>query len=223
MRWKIQAKPLPSNIPAKAVIPLYLGKAAENFLLSDKRVLLSNFGEEFSPSADVRLGEDCHTPLAMRPPEAQFEPRVSLSYPADIWSLAVAIWEILGMNAVFSSEFTSIDEIVSRQIDVLGPMPLNWWERWEERSQFVDSAGRPKEGRDVWSPIEEAFDEGMQKYRRNRGVGGFDKEEAAAILDLMRRMLALTPEERPTVDDVLNSEWMVKWVMPGFERSLKVS
>lgn len=128
------------------------------------------------------------------------------------------------MKAIFSSEFTTVDEIVSQQVDVLGPMPLEWWERWGERSQFFNSDGRPKEGRDVWPPIEEAFEEGVQKYRRKRsGVGEFDKEEAAVILDLMRRMLAFSTEERPSIQEVLNSEWMVKWVMPELERSLKVS
>lgn len=85
------------------------------------RVILSDFGEAFSPE-ECRLGKDSHTPLAMRPLGARFEPQVALSYSADIWSLAVAIWEILGMKAIFSSEFTTPDEVVSIHIDVLGPI-----------------------------------------------------------------------------------------------------
>ncbi|MBZ6422118.1 MAG: hypothetical protein LBE43_00345 [Staphylococcus aureus] len=45
--------------------------------------------------------------------------------------------------------------------------------------------------------IEEAF-EVVQMYRRKR-VCEFDREEAAAIIDLMRRMFAFRPEERPTI------------------------
>lgn len=130
-------KPLPRNIAPKAVLPLYLGKDAEYFSLSDVRVILSDFGEAFALN-EGRPGKDCCTPLPMRPPEARFEPQVALSYSADIWSLAVAIWEILGMKAIFSSEFTTADEMVSNHIDVLGPMPLSWWNAWEERSQFFD-------------------------------------------------------------------------------------
>lgn len=188
-----------------AVIPLYLGKNAKDFLLSDARVLLSDFGEAFAPDLEVRRGADCHTPLAMRPPETRFESDVPLSYSADIWSLAIAIWEILGMKAIFSSE-NDADEMVSQQIDVLGPMPLKWWQRWEERHQFFHDNGRPKEGRYVWSPIDEAFNESVQHYRRKLRAGEFDKEETAAILDLMRRMLAFRPEERPTIEEVLQSE-----------------
>ncbi|KAG8417512.1 hypothetical protein J3458_005011 [Metarhizium acridum] len=67
----------------------------------------------------MRLGKDCHTPVAMRAPEALFEPDAPLSYPWDIWSLGTAIWEILGMKFIFSESETD-DEIVAQQIDVLG-------------------------------------------------------------------------------------------------------
>lgn len=215
---RCDGKPLPPNIPSKAVLPLYLGKKAEEFLLSDARVLLGDFGEAFAPDLEIRKGEDCNTPLPMRPPETRFEPQAPLSYSADIWSLAIAIWEILGMKAIFSSEFTTADELASQQIDVLGSMPLKWWELWEERSQFFDSNGHPNKGRYVWPSIDKAFEENIQGYRQKRGVGEFGKEEKAAILDLMRRMLAFQPQDRPTAKEVLQSEWMVKWVLPELER-----
>ncbi|KJF61409.1 CMGC/SRPK protein kinase [Coccidioides immitis RS] len=212
---RCDGKPLPPNVPATAVIPHHLGKDAEEFSLSDAEVLLSDFGEAFSPALNVRLGESCHTPLAMRPPEARFEPQSPLSFSADIWSLATTIWEILGMKAIFSSEFITADEIVSQQIDVLGPMPSSWWERWDERGQFFNQDGHPREDRDVWPPIDEAFEEGIQRYRRKRGMGVFEVDETAAILDLMRRMLAFRPEQRPTAEEILKSEWMVKWALPA--------
>lgn len=54
------------------------------------------------------------------------------------------------------------------------------------------------------------------------GWGGFDAEETAALLDLMRRMLALLPEERSTAEEVLASEWMVRWALPEFEKAVAV-
>ncbi|PWY81554.1 kinase-like protein [Aspergillus sclerotioniger CBS 115572] len=210
-------KQLPPNIPPKTVLPLYLGKYAEEFSLSDTQVLPSNFGEAFAPDLEPRCGKDCHTPLAMRPPEARFEPEAPLSYSADIWSLATAIWEILGMQPIFSTEFASADELISQQIDVLGPLPSSWWMQWPERSQFFDNEGRPKEGRYVWSGIELAFDECVQEYRRKSSCE-FNTEEVTAIIDLMRRMMAFWPEELPTVYEVLQSEWMVKWALPELAR-----
>jgi hypothetical protein len=67
----------------------------------------------------------------------------------------------------------------------------------------------------------EAFEEGVQRYRRMDEMGEFDKEETSAILDLLRWMLAFRPEDRPTAEDVLKSERMVKWALPDFERSLQ--
>lgn len=106
-------KPLPPNIPARAVLPLSFGKAAEEFILTDARVLLSDFGEPFNPTDNPRRSEDCHTPLASRPPEALFQPKAPLSFSADIWSLATSIWEILGMKAIFSGEYSSAEELAS--------------------------------------------------------------------------------------------------------------
>jgi hypothetical protein len=122
------------------------------------------------------------------------------------------------MKAIFSTDFASADALVSQHIDVLGPMPPNGWMHWPERGHFFDDDGRPKEGGCVWPGIEEAFEEGVQKYRRKRGCE-FDREEAAAIIDLMRRIFAFRPEERPTVQEVLQSDWMVKWALPELERS----
>ncbi|KJK67857.1 Eukaryotic elongation factor 5A hypusine DNA-binding OB fold [Aspergillus parasiticus SU-1] len=129
------------------------------------------------------------------------------------------IWEMIGMRAIFSSEVAAVDEVISQQTDVLGSLPLEWFESWGKRDLYFDDDGVPKDGRYVWSSIDEVFEEGVQRYRRKFGMGEIDGEETAAILDLMRRMLTFRPEERPTAREVLQSRWMVDWVLPDFERS----
>lgn len=216
-------KELPANVPPMAVIPLYLGMHAKDFKLQDSSILLSDFGESYSLFSGMhRNGEDCHTPLPMRPPEARFEPHTPLSYSADIWNLAVTIWEILGMKALFSNEYITEDEMVSEHIDVLGPMPTCWYARWEARGEFFDQDGRPTE-REVWPELEQAFEKGVQSYRRQREMGEFGVEETRAILNLMRQMLTFQPEGRPTIEEVLNSKWMREWVIPEFQRARAAS
>lgn len=219
---RCDGEPLSPNAPAKAVIPLFLGKYAEKFSLSDAQVPLSDFGEAFSPSTETRLGQDCHMPPAFRAPEAKFELQASLAYPSDIWSLATAIWEIIGMKALFSTEFVEEDEIVSQHVDVLGPMPSKWWQSWEGRPHFFDDSGCPTVSHmeDRWPTLEESFEIGVQNWRRKWGseIAG---DEQVAFLDLMRRMLSFRPEERPTAEEVLMSEWMVKWALPDYRRSSK--
>ncbi|KDB25301.1 hypothetical protein H109_02864 [Trichophyton interdigitale MR816] len=156
-------KPLSSHIPSRAVKPLTLSnKPAWDFTLADARILLSDFGEAFSPAAEPRY----------------------------IWSLGVAIWEIIGMKAILSAEYFTADEIISQQIDVLGPMPSTWWEKWQGKGKFFDENAQPKKGRHVWPAMNTAFEEGVQNYRqKNPNMGVFSEEESAAILDLIRRML----------------------------------
>lgn len=50
----------------------------------------------------------------------------------------------------------------------------------------------------------------------------FDEEEIAAILTLTRRMLVFRPEDRLTAEEVLQSEWMVKWALPEFYKTLEM-
>ncbi|CAN8105061.1 unnamed protein product [Discula destructiva] len=150
-----------------------------------------------------------------------------LSYPSDIWSLATAIWEILGMKFIFSQSEPQ-DESVAQHLDVLGSQkfPESWREQWERPAAQEEHADvtMPRKAtyeREIWPKLEVAFEEFVQKYRRKWGtVGIFEEEEARAILELMRGMLKFRPEERLTVDEVLESEWMVKWALPQLQQKV---
>lgn len=79
---------------------------------------------------------------------------------------------------------------------------------------------RPWEDREVRPPLERAFEESIQDFRKKRRkTGFFGKEETRAILELLRDMLIFFPEKRLTVQEVLESEWMKEWVFPEIDRS----
>ncbi|KAJ0418625.1 kinase-like domain-containing protein [Aspergillus carlsbadensis] len=208
----VDGKPLPPNVPSEAVKPLFLGKYAEKFLISDARPLLSDFGEAFAPESETRLGRDSCTPAAFRAPEARFEPDAPLSYPADIWSLATAVWDVMGMK----------EEVVANWVDVLGPFPSDWWARWEGRGKYFTEHGKPTEWyeKNKWEPLEEAFDTCLQIHRRRWG-GEICEEERVAFLSMIRQMLVYRPEERLSAEQVMESEWMVKWAYPDYKRSFE--
>ncbi|OAA63429.1 protein kinase domain protein [Niveomyces insectorum RCEF 264] len=216
---RMDKKPLAPGVPESAVVPLNLGISARDFTLADARILLSDFGEAFSPAnGELRTGEECHCPVPLRPPETLLEPASPMSYPADIWMLGMAIWNIIAMKSLVSNDFPTEDEVVSQHIDILGPLPAAWQEVWAtEYTQHFDDAGQRRcPGQRLWPSLDVAFEEGVQVWRRKQKVGTLDEEEAAAFLRLIRQMLAYRPEDRPTAEQVLESEWMVRWATtPG--------
>ena len=69
--------------------------------------------------------------------------------------------------------------------------------------------------------MDEAFQECIQKGRHlESDMAIFKEDETVAFLDLMRRTLVFKPEQRFTIWEVLRSEWMVKWALPDFERTI---
>ncbi|KAL4946033.1 hypothetical protein BDV06DRAFT_235595 [Aspergillus oleicola] len=149
---------------------------------------------------EIRLGRDCHSPLGWYPP------------------LAPTIWEVICMKSIVSTDFVLPDEVIS--VELFGPLPLDWWEKWEERSKFFEATGHLLGNRYPWGSLGEGFENHVQKYWREDDVGELGEDEAAAILDLMRRMLKFRPGERISADEVLQSEWMVKWALPAYEKTL---
>ena len=51
---RFDGQPLESGVPSSAVRPIWLGKASEEFSLSESKVLLSDFGEAYRPSTERR-------------------------------------------------------------------------------------------------------------------------------------------------------------------------
>ncbi|KAJ5594716.1 uncharacterized protein N7459_000924 [Penicillium hispanicum] len=213
---RLDGQPLESNVPTSAVPPIWLGKASEEFSLSESKVLLCDFGEAYRPSKERRC--DSHAPLSFVPPEARFEPERGLSFSSDIWTLACSIWIILGQRSLFEDILATLDDITAEQIDTLGKLPLGWWEKWEARHQCFDERGEPNEGRHL-RPWEDRFEKHIQLPRQKAGIPGFDMEERAAVMDMLRLMLSFEPEKRLAVQDVLKCEWMVKWALPDFEKA----
>lgn len=221
---RLDGNPLPPGVPAYGTVPVWLGKKANEIALDEAHLLLSDFGEAFSPSdpRQARTGDQCCSPLPLLPPEAYFEPDRAISFPADIWTLACAIWSIFSSRPLFDATLATHDDISSQQVDVLGPLPPEWWDGWEARQEYFDDTGRPIKGRFVVPSLEDCFEREIQESRQKNGVGQFGNEETAALLRMLRLMLAFKPEERATAANILDSKWMTTWGLPAFEKAGKV-
>ncbi|OOG00508.1 hypothetical protein ASPCADRAFT_502804 [Aspergillus carbonarius ITEM 5010] len=200
---RLDGKVLPSGVPSHSIFPIWLGEASDKLLLADATILLTDFGEAFSPSQEERF--ESHTPLVIRPPEAGFEPTRPLSFPSDIWTLACSIWEILGQRSLFEGFLATEDYMIREQ------------GRWSARYDKFHENGNPK-NRELLRTWADRFADSVQEPRQKRTMPVIEPEESEAIFSLLRSMLSFRPDDRPTAKQVSESEWMVKWALPEYYR-----
>ena len=212
---RADGKPLTSGVPSHVYSPIWLGCVSEKVPPSESKLLLADFGTAFYPAQETRLKS--YTPLEIRPPEARFEPTTPLSFPSDIWSLACTIWDIIGQRAFLDSFLFSEDNATSDQVDALGRLPSEWWEKWEARSMSFNEDGTPMEGRSPWT-WDQRFEVSIQQPRRRESMETLDEKEGHAFQEMIRWMLTFRPGDRPSADEVLDTAWMKGWAVPEFKK-----
>lgn len=126
----------------------------------------------------------------------------------------------MGLRSLIDGTLATKDDIISQQIDQLGlsSFPSEWWNSWKGRHEYFSEDGQPNGNRSVLPSLEESFEQEIQDVRREESMNPFDKEEAEAILSMLRTMLVFRPEERATIESVMKSEWMVIWGLPAYEK-----
>jgi serine/threonine protein kinase len=159
--------------------------------------------------------------LISRAPEAHLEAGVTpLSFPSDIWSLACTIWDIVGQSPLFEGFLASADDIICEHVEAFGILPREWWVNWDARRCTFNEDGTTLNGRSYRS-WEGRFEDCVQQPRRAERMPNFEPAERDALFAMVRSMLSFKPESRPSAEDVLASEWMVKWALPECEKVWK--
>jgi hypothetical protein len=69
--------------------------------------------------------------------------------------------------------------------------------------------------------VEDRFEDCVQQPRRAERMPNFEPAERDALFAMLRSMLSFKPDSRPSAEDVLASEWMVKWALPACEEVWK--
>ncbi|KAF5646021.1 kinase domain protein [Fusarium sp. NRRL 52700] len=210
-------EPLPAGVPSHAVLPVWLGIPSENVSLCDAKLLLSDFGVAFRPEDKTKC--ESNAPLVVRPPESFFEPTKPLTFESDIWSLSCLIFELFAHRSLIDGIIAPQDDITAQQVHLQGIPPLEWWDKWDKRSKWFDSKGKALSNEhDIWS-WDRRFRQWIQEPRKLEGMETISSEEAAALLDLLKRMLAWKPEDRPQAQQILESEWVKEWALPAYNKA----
>lgn len=209
---RLDGKPLDPWVPTHGVVAVWFGGASDTISLTDSRIFLTDFSESFQPAVDSQ--QVSHTPFALRSPEILLKPNSPVTFPAEIWSLACAVFAIMGQRPLFETWFPTTDKILEEHVDTLGYLPKEWWESWVNRHESFDDTLRRVDG----GPrrlLQDRLEDTIQEPRKEAGMAEMEEGEEQAFLTLLRSMLSFRPEDRPSARQVLESSWMQKWAKPA--------
>ncbi|POR32682.1 Uncharacterized protein TPAR_07103 [Tolypocladium paradoxum] len=210
------------NAPPHAILPMVQNMPANK--VHDPEILISDYGTSFlvkeTPSPTL------YTPALYCPPEAFFGEPLLTPTAADIWTLGITLYEVLGERPLFETFTWDRDDIIGEMVNTLGPLPERWWDSWACRHEFFTADGQscvasPKRlATPVFRPLlQRLWDMGRGETPETCQwdvAGG----ELRALENLLRDMLTFEPGKRPTADDLLRSEYMTNWARPAWERQI---
>ncbi|KAF3395721.1 hypothetical protein F1880_006739 [Penicillium rolfsii] len=216
---RADGKKLTIGVPSHTIKSVWLGKACNEITLSDAKIMLIDYGESYIP--DLQARHNSMAPHAYRPPEALWDKEKHISFPSDIWTLACALWDLFAWYPLFKSYSSKEKSITAEQVAVLGKLPPGWWSDWgrknEVRRRQFDRNGKTKHP-ELFPDMETRFEEYVQLPRRDGDMEIMEDEEKEAFLKMLRSMLVFIPQQRATAKQVLESEWMVRWAIPEYDK-----
>ncbi|KAL1717671.1 kinase-like protein [Schizophyllum commune] len=108
--------------------------------------------------------------------------------PSDIWALGASIYEIVTGTSLFRGVgVNGLPQCAAAMSATLPPSWKTWW----------DSMPRPPPNPDAW----------WTEHRARLRVGCASDEDAEAPARLLREILVLEPEKRPSAAEIVGDEW----------------
>ncbi|KAF4953177.1 hypothetical protein FGADI_6152 [Fusarium gaditjirri] len=127
------------------------------------------------------------------------------SYSADIWSLGVMLWDLLGKQSLFNpgtlgggkeyEDLTQLGEITA----LLGPAPQDLLRKGKRSALFYQEHGELKDMSRIPS-----------NFNLDSTLTCMAGEEKRRFVQFAKRMIAWRPEERSTAKELLDDPWLYK-------------
>lgn len=105
--------------------------------LFDPMITVSDYGTSFKIATGS--SSKLHTPALYAPPEDFFDEPITLA--ADVWTLGVSLYEVLGERPLFETFSWDRDDIVAETVNTLGALPPRWGDAWPNRKEFFQPDG----------------------------------------------------------------------------------
>jgi len=213
---RVDGAPIDEHAPPYGLDAMQIIISADKLI--DPIVTISDFGTSFDVATEP--SPKLCTPPHFLPPEHYFKEQITLA--ADVWTLGVNLYEIMGTGMLFFPY--AREEMLADMIGALGPLPSRWWNIWEERGEFFEQDGSWKQDA-VYDGFARPLHDRMWDMGRGKTLETCEWDvqagELQALEDLLRGMLTFDPAERLTAEQMMASEYFVKFAMPAWERQQK--
>ena len=215
--------PIGPNVPEYQIKPAGIFTPSDT-LSPDCNVLITDFGEAFfMPTADGAVQKsELNTPVLVRPFETIFG--YPITSAADIWTIGMAIFDILGHSKLFQDLWPDEDSVVLEAISTFGPLPPNMWRVWPSRSKFFKEDGSWQEGKKPYeSGNSTSFTDRLREcmeHDADSKTYGYSDEELRSLERLLRSMLQYEPKARITANQALGSEWARDYGIPALLKAI---
>lgn len=189
-------------------------------------ILVVDFGQSFlseNPPVD-----GVGTPMSYSAPEVIFDQQAG--FWSDIWALGCTIIEMRSGTPLFEQFFGGHTEVLRQMVQTLGKFPEPWWNAWEDRYNYFDDQGKPKQewpndipGAVEYPLMEQIKDIGAEdgddtdevdgkapdsKDRLAESLGTKVSDEEAVLLeDLLTKILKYAPNQRLALENIMNHGW----------------
>ena len=215
--------PIGSNVPEYQIKPEAIPTPSDT-IAPDCKVLVTDFGEAFFmqvPDAASQKSE-LNTPILVRPLEMLFGSPITSA--ADIWTMGMAIFDILGHTKLFQDCWPDEDDVVLEAISTFGPLPPNMWRAWPNRSKFFKDDGSWQDGKklpesDISRSLTDRLYDCME-HETHSETYGYSDEELRSLEHMLRLMLQYEPSARITADQALRSEWARDYGIPALLKAV---
>ncbi|EEP77279.1 predicted protein [Uncinocarpus reesii 1704] len=194
-----QTESVPAYVLQAGSLVRFLEEEAEkNATFEPLCLKIMDFGNSFRKT-DKR--PPSNTPIQIRAPEVTFyelsKGKVASDWnkPIDIWAAACTIYH-LNYDQSLLYGYGKGDGIIHRTLVLAGPLPPAWRPYWN-LDKYCEKSGE-KGGLDT---------EGFWAKQRIHGCGGPSQQDTDQLINLLRSMLKVNPDDRPQASTLLSHAW----------------
>lgn len=141
----------------------------------------------------------------------------AFDHSMDIWNFGCLMYEFFTQQPLFTvwqstwlPQYRTNDSHLLQIIDALGPLPDSLFNLWERGGRYFGPDGkvlRTDVGEEEPCPYPIYIGPNLEEMFVQNRMLEMDEDEASVVVALLRKILALDKEDRPTTAQLLEEAW----------------